>query len=393
MAKMIRSSEARTLKDVYLELTPDNTLQRMAVTDAGGIRRGDLQRFMEQSIGDAMRHPFVPDNIILHYEGVRPEDIPSRQESFGEDRAPLLQFILNHGVDDNDMYSLRRAAYLVFHGERITPKSLSEVAGRESYRQFAAHEHAQEKFLEGRPVKMMLTVAETDRGILVFSDSLRGRKAQTDYMQHMADNFFSPEHEGLSFMQLFRFETASRPLIERSDACCRLDEQGSCRYDFTPVLNSQAALLHGREPIIGFDMRPTGQNLDTYLNHTGLQLSACNNDILTLADIAQDGYRRAAGGAFSFREEFRDIDRALEKLSHRSRMLPAETFQKKYGQIQEDAKALARHILHEVIRIRREPSAIVRNRLENHRTQVTTSEGKAPAVTSRTTRKTVKPKL
>ncbi|MFQ8805498.1 MAG: DUF6047 family protein [Alistipes indistinctus] len=151
------------------------------------------------------------------------------------------------------MIPLRRAAYLSFHGERITPDSLREVAGRESYRLFAAHEQAREKFLEGRPVKMMLTVAETDRGILVFSDSLRGHKAQRDYMQHMADSFFSLEHEGLSFLQLFRFESASRALIELSDACCRIDAQGVCRYDFTPTLNAQAAQLHGREPMIGFD--------------------------------------------------------------------------------------------------------------------------------------------
>lgn len=50
-------------------------------------------------------------------------------------------------------------------------------------------------------------------------------QAQTDYLQHMADSFFSPEHEGLSFLQLFRFESASRPLIELSDTCCRIDAQ------------------------------------------------------------------------------------------------------------------------------------------------------------------------
>lgn len=80
MAKIYHTSSGNAGKEVYLELTPDNTLRRMAVTDSGGIRRGDLQRFMEQCIRDAMQQPFVPDNIILHYEGVRPEDIPSRQE-------------------------------------------------------------------------------------------------------------------------------------------------------------------------------------------------------------------------------------------------------------------------------------------------------------------------
>ncbi|MFQ8805499.1 MAG: hypothetical protein ACLR8Y_10755 [Alistipes indistinctus] len=50
----------------------------------------------------------------------------------------------------------------------------------------------------------------------------------------------------------------------------------------------------------------------------------------------------------------------MEKLSHRSRILPAETFRDRYAQIQEDAKALARHILREVIRIRREPSVAER---------------------------------
>ena len=117
MAKIFHASSGETAKEVYLELTPDNTLRRMAIADGDGIRRGDLQRFMEQSIRDAMQQPFVPDNIILHYEGVRPEDIPSRQESFGEDRTPLLQFIIRHGVDDNDMIPLRQAAYLSFHGE------------------------------------------------------------------------------------------------------------------------------------------------------------------------------------------------------------------------------------------------------------------------------------
>lgn len=388
MAHFFLSSGDSALKEVYFELTPDNTLRRMAIADGGGICRGDLQRFLEQSVREALVQPFVPDNIILHYEGVRPEDIPSRQESFGEDRTPLLQFIIRHGVDDNDMIPLRQAAYLSFHGERITPESLREVAGRESYRQFAAHEHAREKFLEGRPVKMMLTVAETDRGILVFSDSLRGRKAQTDYMQHMADSFFSLEHEGLSFLQLFRFESAIRPLIELSDACCHIDAQGVCRYDFTPVLNAQAAQLHGREPMIGFDMRPAGCNLDTYLSHTGLRLSERNNDILTLQDIAQDGYRRAADNTFSFRGEFRSIDRALEKLSHRSRIFPAETFRDRYAQIQEDAKALARHILREVIRIRRESSVAERNRMANHKEQAAT-----PAAPKRQSTKTVKPKL
>lgn len=70
MAKIFHASGGETAKEVYLELTPDNTLRRMAVTDAGGIHRGDLQRFMEQCIRDAMQQPFVPDNIILHYEGV-----------------------------------------------------------------------------------------------------------------------------------------------------------------------------------------------------------------------------------------------------------------------------------------------------------------------------------
>lgn len=140
--------------------------------------------------------------------------------------------------------------------------------------------------------------------------------------------------------------------------------------------------------MIGFDMRPTGLNLDTYLNHTGLGLSERNNVILTLQDIARDGYRGAVDSAFSFREEFRDIDRALEKLSYRSRTLPAETFQKKYGQIQEDAKVLARHILHEKVRIRREPSAAERNRVVNHKEQVAT-----PITPKRPSSKTVKPKL
>ena len=86
--------------------------------------------------------------------------------------------------------------------------------------------------------------------------------------------------------------------------------------------------------------------------------------------------------------KYDEIDRALEKLSYRSRTLPAETFQKKYGQIQEDAKVLARHILREKVRIRREPSVAERSRVVNHKEQVAT-----PTTPKRPSSKTVKPKL
>lgn len=343
-------------KDVYLELTPENKVSRMAVTDQGGIERGDLHNFVNKCIRDALKQPVAPDNLILHYENIAPDKIPATADFFSQNEEPLHRFILQNGISEYNTIPLRRAVFLDFHGELISFESLKEVETRAAFRQFVAHEVALERIKQGKPAKMTVTVAETNLGMVVFSDSLVGGKAQRDYLQHMADSFFSRENDGLEFMQLYRFETTSGPLIAQADTCCRVDEAGQIGYDFTPAVNGQIALLNCRTPMVGYDMRPTCRNLDTLLCSTGVGISARNSDILLLDSIVHDGYSGIYSGNFSYIKEFKPIETALQKLRHESKGNPNYPFKEKYDEIQHLARQVASRILQQDIRPRTELS-------------------------------------
>ena len=330
---------------MYLELNPDNDAKRMAVADHGFLTRGYLKKFLDMCIQDAKRQPYIPDNLIFYYRDIPSGNVPLTEERHIGDKDQVLRFIISNGINDNNTIPLRKAAYLHFFGRKITPEALKELGKEQSYKQFEAHEDAMKALQQGRPVKMTLTIAETNMGMLVFSDSLPGKKAQKDYLQYVADSFFQPAAEGLEFLQLYRFETSSGQLIGLADTCCHVDEHGQIQYDFTPSMNSQLSLLNDRTPMIGFDMRPTCQNLDTFLGHTGTSLSAHNDKIMMLESIARDGYNRSDGENFPYRKEFRDIEESIRKMQRESRNNSSYPFKEKYDQIQEQARQLARNIL------------------------------------------------
>ncbi len=317
----------------------------MAVADHGFLTRGYLKKFLDMCIQDAKRQPYIPDNLIFYYRDIPSGNVPLTEEHHIGDKDQVLRFIISNGINDNNTIPLRKAAYLHFFGRKITPEALKELGKEQSYKQFEAHEDAMKALQQGRPVKMTLTIAETNMGMLVFSDSLLGKKAQKDYLQYVADSFFQPAAEGLEFLQLYRFETSSGQLIGLADTCCHVDEHGQIQYDFTPSMNSQLSLLNDRTPMIGFDMRPTCQNLDTFLGHTGTSLSAHNDKIMMLESIARDGYNRSDGENFPYRKEFRDIEESIRKMQRESRNNSSYPFKEKYDQIQEQARQLARNIL------------------------------------------------
>lgn len=324
----------------------------MAVTELGGIVRGDLQNFVDKCIREAMKQPAVPDNIILHYENLPPDEIPATAYFFSRGEELLHRFILKNGINEYNTIPLRKAAFLDFHGENITADLLKEIENRTSYRQYVAHEDAIERIQTGRIAKVVVTCAETNLGIVVFSDSLRGSKAQRDYLQHMADSFFSKENEGLEFLQLYRFETTSGPLIAQADTCCQVDELGRTKYNFTPEVNAQISLLNCRTPIIGYDMRPTCRNLDTFLCSAGVEISARNSNILLLDSIVRDGYSGIHSENFSYQKEFQSIEMALPKLRHESLVYP--THKEKFNEIQYQARQIASRILQQDIQPRAE---------------------------------------
>ena len=376
LLKMTRNHSVE--KDIYFEVDSENNVHRMAITDQGGRQHGDLKGFLDKCIHDAMKQDFIPDNLILHYENIHPDTLRASEDFFTIHKEQLIHFIVKNGLSDLNTIPLRKAVFLDFHGERITTESLKEVESRAAYKTCVAHENAVEKLLQDKPTKMAVTVAETNQGIVVFSDSLRGQKAQRDYLQHMADGFFFSINDGLEFLQLYRFETTSVPLIKQADNCCHMDDDGKPQYDFTPSTNAQIALLNGRNPMIGFDMRPNCPNLDTFLSHTGAGLSEYNNNTLILDSIARDGYIGSHGVHFSYEKKFQFMETALKELRRESRNNPQYPLKEQYELLQNNAKQLAHQILQNMhLRAEQTPKQMLR-RLHTK-----------PAVRESRTRKTV----
>ncbi len=60
---------------------------------------------------------------------------------------------------------------------------------------------------------------KNNNGVLLFSDSGRGFQYKNNYLQYMADNYFSPEYKNLEFVKMYYFSTSNKKLVELSQQC------------------------------------------------------------------------------------------------------------------------------------------------------------------------------
>ena len=341
--KIIRIHPSK--KDVYIELTPENRICRIAVIDSKITTQNELKNFIEESIREAFARPFIPDNVILHYADIPADKIPPIDVKNPSKVKRIQRFIIRHGIDDNNTISLRSAAFLTFHREPITSSSLEKVTKRHAYKAFVEHENALEKISQGHPASIMLTVAKTDKGIIVFSDSLKGRKAQLDYLQYMADTFFEPQNAGLTHLQLYRFKENDPSAIQYADRCCRIDYQGNPFYDFTPSKRHCRINLPAQSQAIKFDMHPTCANLGTFICNNAVQLSDRNSRIIVLDSILRNGFYDIASIPAIYYKDFAPLATTMYKLqSEKSRKSP-DSFQERFDDIQRQARTAAQRIL------------------------------------------------
>lgn len=341
--KIIRIRPSK--KDVYIELTPENRICRIAVTDSKTTRQNALKNFMEESVQEALRRPFIPDNIILHYADIPSDKVPPTDVKDPSKVKRIQQFIIRHGIDDNSTISLRSAAFLTFVQEPITSNTLEKVTKRKVYKAFVEHENALEKISQGHTASVMLTVAKTDKGIIVFSDSLKGQKAQLDYLQYMADTFFEPQNEGLTHMQIYRFKENDPSAIQYADRCCRVDYQGNPFYDFTPSKGRTPIKLPAQSQAIEFDMRPTCANLGTFICNNAVQLSDRNSRIIVLDSILRNGFYDIVSVPAPYYKEFAPLATTMYKLQSEKDRKYSDSFQERFDDIQWQARAAAQQIL------------------------------------------------
>ena len=108
-----RLTEKEDLKSLFIELLPDNRVSTVMVVSYVPTDKDSFPVFMDLVARIAMDQKTVPDNLLLHFEGIPAKDIPFTSKLPVKDSEKALRFIVSHGgITENNSVPLRKAAYL-----------------------------------------------------------------------------------------------------------------------------------------------------------------------------------------------------------------------------------------------------------------------------------------
>ena len=304
------------LKDFCLELCPDNRIASFMITDHTPRSGNPFIRFVKEAARKAVLEEArgVPDNLLLFYAGIRKEELPPVSGLQEKEPRQAWRFIIeNGGITDGNSVPLRRAAYLEAHGVETDRRNLEGLEHSPGYKDFVAYETARERILQGRSARFLVTAVKTDQGVRVFNRGLHGPRHLHEYLQEIADNFYSPCGKGPGTLSIFRIETSSKRLMEMS-------RQPGRSF---PASQPGLEVFGSYRPVASFDLSPTAANLDRFVTAGSLELSRRNLDIMTLQDIAEKGYAHLAlEEPFRYRREFASVEKELGRLSREKELHP-----------------------------------------------------------------------
>lgn len=206
------------LKSLFIVLQPDNQVSTVMVVSYVPTDKDSFQVFMDLTARIAMDQKTIPDNLLLHFEGIPAKDIPFTSELPAKDSEKALSFIASYGgITENNSVPLRKAAYLRACQRELTAENIRDLDYSPAYKCFIAHEDAMEKIAAGKQAKQFYTIAETEQGVRVFNDGLSGTIKFRDYLQSTADNFYSSSLQDVESLNIYRIETVSRRMLELSN--------------------------------------------------------------------------------------------------------------------------------------------------------------------------------
>lgn len=333
------------LKSVYVELQPDNRFRRVMITDFQMDKNDYFQDFVRTASKDALGQKYIPDNLLLHFDGVLQEEIPAPGRFFVDSPDEARRFILKSGgITDDNCLSLRVATYMQFKGIPIDGKSMECVRKSESFRRFDLHEDAIERRLAGKSAKMFLNIVRTEQGAVIFSDGLDGQKGYGDFLQHIADHFFSDKLQGMDSLDIYRIETESVRLFEKADR----------NMEFIPEKIVGPDILQAYIPSVKFDLAPTPENLNRLVTQGGLELSTANRHTMTLMEIAEKGSSHLLlEDLLPYRKDFLAIEKEMEELRRGNNRKEDGIYKQKMEMLRDRARRTAKNILTTCIRLRK----------------------------------------
>ena len=336
MEKIKNSLSAKEdLKSLFIELQPDNRVSTIMVVSYVPTDKDSFPVFMDLLARIAMDQKTVPDNLLLHFEGIPAGDIPFTGKLPVEDSEKALRFIVSHGgITENNSVPLRKAAYLRACQKELTAETFQALDHSPGYKRFVAYEDAMEKVAAGKQAKQFYTIVETEQGIRVFNDGLSGTRKFRDYLQSTADNFYSGSLQNVESLNIYRIETVSRRMLELSNG------------NQTSMPQATMEILANYKPSVTFDMHPTRENLDRFITANALELSARNWNIMTLQNIADRGYAHLpADESFAYKKDFLPVEKSIREITRQKDLRRDYPFQQKMDGLQTAAKSLAGTLL------------------------------------------------
>lgn len=203
-----------------------------------------------------------------------------------------------------------------------------------------------------------MSAVATDEGVLLFSDSVKGMKARTTYLQHLADGFFNFSKK-VETLKLYEIEIPMRQMVELADNCIDKLSKADLRRDDTQLRKSVCSFtpekMSGKEMLVGavytgkYDLRPDFNNFDRLTKDFGLGISPRNYDVAALLYISENGYAGLMEAdyfhPFSYQYEFKELAEKLGDSMKARREAPLSAHDFGYAALQMEAKTMARDIL------------------------------------------------
>lgn len=323
------------LKSLFIELQPDNQVSTAMIVSYVPTDKDSFPVFMDLTAQIALDQKIIPDNLLLHFEGVPVEDIPFTGELPAKDSEKALRFIVSYGgITENNSVPLRRATYLKVYQKELMAENIRDLDHSPGYKRFIAHEDAMEKIAAGKQAKQFYTIAETEQGVRVFNDGLSGSIKFRDYLQSTADNFYSNSLQDVESLNIYRIETVSRRMLELSNG------------NQTSMSQAGMEILANYKPSVTFDMHPTGENLNRFITAGALELSARNRSIMTLQDIVGRGYAHLpADESFAYKKDFLPVEKGIREITRQKELYRDYPLRQKMDELQNAARSLAQTLL------------------------------------------------
>lgn len=198
----------------------------------------------------------------------------------------------------------------------------------------------------------------TEAGVLLFSNTPKGKKAQGSYLQSLADSFFNLT-KIQETLRIYEIDLPTKRVAELADNCIDKLSKADLRSEDTQLRRSVVSFTPdkfvGPEVLEGavckdkFDIRPNFHNFDRLTKEFSLGISPRNYDVASLLYISENGY---AGHVvadkfhpFSYQYEFRELAEKLGDSIKARQNAPLSAHDFGYTALQKEAKVMAADIL------------------------------------------------